>query len=84
MPASDLPELGHASPEAMARSFPSEAARAWNLRLKEHAAERRDELAERVSIHGSLTQAAREMGISQQRASQMWKIIRAGLGWQAR
>jgi molybdenum-dependent DNA-binding transcriptional regulator ModE len=58
-------------------------AAAWNARLKAQASARRDELAEHVSVHGNISRAAREMGVSQQRASQMWRIIRSGLGWQA-
>jgi len=48
------------------------------------AAARRSELAELIAnTDMSLSAAARHLGLSQQRASQMWAIIRKDLGWQA-
>lgn len=42
-----------------------------------------DELAERVSAHGSIARAARAMGVSTYRAAALWGRICARLGRQA-
>jgi molybdenum-dependent DNA-binding transcriptional regulator ModE len=47
------------------------------------AAARRDELAELVANGSTLAAAAKAMGISFQRAGQLWKRIRDDLGGQA-
>ena len=44
------------------------------------AAARRDHLAELVADGHSVVTAARSMGISQQRASQLWQRIKAEMG----
>jgi DNA-binding transcriptional LysR family regulator len=43
----------------------------------------RDHIAEVVANGGSISQAAREIGICQQMASKHWAAIKAGLGAQA-
>lgn len=50
---------------------------------KAEAAARRDEFAELVSQGMTLRAAGEQMGISFQRASQIWKRICEDLGWQA-
>lgn len=42
-----------------------------------------DQIADLVSEGLSISAAGRALGITQQRASQIWRRIVAGLGWQA-
>jgi hypothetical protein len=45
--------------------------------------QRRNDLAERVSIHGSVVQASDEIGVSRSYGRVLWQEIRRGLGRQA-
>jgi molybdenum-dependent DNA-binding transcriptional regulator ModE len=51
---------------------------------KAEAAKRRDELAAIMENGSTLDAASKIMGISFQRAGQLWKRIRDDLGWQAK
>ena len=57
---------------------------AQHERLRRRGARQRDLLAELVAEGYSLGAAGRAIGVSQQRASQLFAQIRAGLGEQAR
>lgn len=53
---------------------------ATHQRQREEALARRDQFAELVAEHGTITKASAIMGISQQRGSQLWRDIINGLG----
>ena len=51
-----------------------------NQRRRSAAYQRRERFADLVAEHGTVTAAARAMGISQQRGSQIWKRILQDMG----
>lgn len=54
-----------------------------HARAQTVAKARRDELAERVAEGSTLVAAAQAMGMTDKRASQIWRRIKDDLGWQA-
>lgn len=52
-------------------------------RRRRETARQMDAIAERVAEGWSVAAAGRDIGVSQQRSSQIWKQVRDGLGWQA-
>ena len=70
-------------------AFGGERAEALRAKLRDKLRSRkrqlrRDELAERLSEHGDVARAAREMGVSLSYGRVLFAEIRAGLGWQAK
>lgn len=51
--------------------------------MRQQAVQQRDRMAELVSEGWLIKDAAREMGIGDGRSWQIWKKIKADLGWQA-